>query len=507
MTHAGPAVAQLRADRVAVPPPVGAAGRSNWDLTPSLQLRETYTDNVFLSPTGLQRSDWITQVIPRITLSANRPRLRLDGFYAPEIVYHAQTEREDKVFHRGNALGTLELADELLFLEAGARVDQYDVSLQGPFTISNANITGNRATVATTHVSPYLLRNIGSQARAEARFTYSTWDSDNNNQGALPDNAARRVLLRLANGPAYRVLTWDVSYSREAINYETQQQTTSEALTASGEHRITHAVNLLALAGYEKYDTGPQTLADPRWGAGFAWTPTLRTRLAITAGRRLNDQSYSFQFNHRTRLTTWNVMYADDVTTARQQFFIPGTQNTAGALEQIFLAQYPDPVARQKAVQEVIARMGLPPSLGSPVNFFTDQLFLQKRWLASAGLQGVRNTVIATGYWELREQIGSTAPVGDFAASQSIRTSGGSLAWGLRLTPRTTWNLQAGYTRSQFLASGQVDNFKYLQAGVTREFQPRVSGSLSYRLQDKQSTQAGAEYRENAGVASLLMTF
>jgi len=34
-----------------------------------------------------------------------------------------------------------------------------------------------------------------------------------------------------------------------------------------------------------------------------------------------------------------------------------------------------------------------------------------------------------------------------------------------------------------------------------------VSGALYYRLQDKNSTQKGAEYRENAGIASLLITF
>jgi len=52
-----------------------------------------------------------------------------------------------------------------------------------------------------------------------------------------------------------------------------------------------------------------------------------------------------------------------------------------------------------------------------------------------------------------------------------------------------------------------VDHFVSFQAGLTRQFQPRLSGSLYYRLQDKDSTQRGAEYRENAGVASLLMTF
>lgn len=476
-------------------------------MTPSLKLAETYTDNVFLSPNGSEQSDWVTQIIPRISVTANRPRLRLDAFYAPEVVYHAQAEREDKVFHRGNAVGTLELADELLFMEAGARVDQYDVSLRGPLTTSNVNIIGNRATAANAYVSPYLLRDIGSAARAEARFTYSSWESDED-QPVLPDNTARRVYLRLTSGPAHRLLTWDVAYSGEKIKYETRQQTTSDEFTASVQRRITRAVSLLALAGYERYDTGIETLAEARWSAGFDWTPTPRTRFALTAGQRLNDDTYSLEFSHRTRLTSWNVTYAEDVTTSREQFFLPATQSTAGALEQLFLSQYQDPVARQEAVQDFIARMGLPPSLGAPIYFFSDQLFLQKRWLASVGLHGARNTLVATGFWELRELVGGTAPpAGDFAASKSIRTSGGSLAWGLRLTPRNTWNLEAGYTRSDFLDSGQGDDFVYLQAGLTRQFQPRVSGSLYYRLQDNESTRGGAEYRENAGIASLLVRF
>jgi uncharacterized protein (PEP-CTERM system associated) len=477
-------------------------------VTPSLKLAETYTDNVFLSPEGSRQSDWITQLIPGISVTANGPRLRLDAAYAPEILYHAQTEREDKVFHRGNAVGILELADKLLFLEAGAKVDQYDISLQGPLTTSNVNITGNRATAASAYVSPYLLRDIGSAARAEARFTFSAWESDED-QPELPDNTERRVHLRLTNGPAYRVLTWDVAYTGESIKYETHQETTSEVLTASARRSITSTVGLLLQAGYERYDTGlPETIEDPRYSAGFDWTPTPRTRLAATAGQRLGEETYSFEFRHRTRLTTWNVNYAEDVTTSREEFFVPATQSTAGALDQMFLSQYPDPVARQKAVQEFIARMGLPPSLGAPINFFSDQLFLQKRWLASVALQGARNTLVATAFWQLRELVGGTAPpVGDFATSESIRTSGGSLAWGLRLTARNRLNAEAGYSRSEFLDSGQVDDFAYFQTGLSRQFQPRVSGSLSYRLQNKDSTQAGSEYRENAGIASLLITF
>jgi uncharacterized protein (PEP-CTERM system associated) len=330
----GPAFAQ-QADGDA---PVEPRRRSNWVATPSLKLAETYTDNVFLSRDGLQHSDWITQITPGISVTTNGPRLRLDAFYAPELVYHAQTEREDKLFHRGNANGTLEVADELLFLEGGARVDQYDVSLQGPLTASNANITGNRTTATSTHLSPYLQRNIGSAARAEARLTYTRLESDQNQQ-ALPDNTGRRVFLSLANGPAYKLLTWDLAYTGESIDYETHQQTTTEVLIANARRSITSTVGLLARAGYERYDTGlPDALEDPRYSAGFDWTPTPRTRVAATAGQRLGDETYSFEFRHRTRLTSWNVTYEEDVTTSREQFFLPGTQTTAGTLDPMFLS-------------------------------------------------------------------------------------------------------------------------------------------------------------------------
>jgi uncharacterized protein (PEP-CTERM system associated) len=327
----------------------------------------------------------------------------------------------------------------------------------------------------------------------------------------LPDNDAQRVVLRLASGPAFRLLTWGVAYSGESIKYETQQETTSEVFTASARYLVTSTVGLLAQVGYDRYDTGaPEALEGPRWSGGFEWVPTPRTRLAAAAGQRLDDETYSLEFRHRTGRTTWSATYAEDVTTSRSEFFLPATASTAGALDQTFLAQYPDPVEREKAVQEFIARTGLPPSLSAPVNFFSDQLFRQNRWLASVGLQGRRNTVVANAFWQLRkERAGDTnlPVIGDFSASESIRTAGGGLGWSLRLTAKNTWNLDAGYTRSEFLDSGHVDEFTYLRAGFTRQLQRRVSGSLHYRLQKQDAAQGGTRYKENAGIASLRMTF
>jgi uncharacterized protein (PEP-CTERM system associated) len=492
----------------------GPASAAQWEVIPALSLRETYTDNVSLAPESAMQSEWVTQVVPGISIRGQGARFRLDATYDPEFLYYAEKTSENSVHNRGSATGNVELAEDILFVDAGAKVDQYNVSLQGPLTISNVNTTGNRTTVTTGYVSPYLQYDFGTAARAEARLTYSTWKS-NPTQASLPDNDAGRVDLRLKSGPDYKQLTWQGAYSGESIRYDTQQQEiTSQVLTFDARLLITPTVGLLALAGYESYDTGiPPALEDPRYSVGFDWTPTPRTRLSATAGQRLGENVYSFLFHHRTRLTTWSATYAEDVTTSRSEFFLPATASTAGALDPLFQSKYPEPAERQKAVQEYIARTGLPPSLGAPVNFFTEQLFLQKRLLASLALEGARNSLLASAFWQFRKPLPLTGaaalpPSGDFTASETIRTMGGSLAWSLRLTPRDTWNLETGYTRNEFLDTDNIDDVTYVRAGLTRWFRQRIAGSLFYRQQRGKPIQGtGTEYTENAVTASLQMTF
>jgi uncharacterized protein (PEP-CTERM system associated) len=77
----------------------------------------------------------------------------------------------------------------------------------------------------------------------------------------------------------------------------------------------------------------------------------------------------------------------------------------------------------------------------------------------------------------------------------------------LRITAQNLWNLRAGYARNEFLGTGQIDNISYVVMGFNRQFQPRLSGSLDYRLQQNNSNFVGAEYKENAVFATLRMRF
>jgi uncharacterized protein (PEP-CTERM system associated) len=491
----------------------GPAWAEKWDVVPTLVVRETYTDNVALAPDASKLSDWITQVIPGISIAATGAQARFKVDYRPEIVHYAQGSADDQVFHRGNAEGKVELAKQLLFIDASARIDQSAISLRGPITTSNIYATDNRATVSTLLVSPYLLHDFGSAMRGEARFIYTALHTDNPSPGLLSDNEGNRVHLRLASGPAYKQFAWEFAYRKESITYDApQRETLTDVFTATSRLLMTPTLGLLGQAGYESYDSGiPGSLSEgSRWAAGLDWTPTPRSRVAATGGERFFGKTYNFDFRHRTRLTAWSASYIEDITTSRTEFFGPATNITANYLDPLFVPQQSDPEARQKEVQEFSAKAGLPSNLDAPVNFFSDQLFLVKRWLASAALLGVRNVVVANAFQESRDVLfaGAIRPgLGDFAASNSIRQTGGSLAWGWRVSVLTTWNMGAGYSRNEFLDRDRVDNVAYFRVGLARQFQPRLVGSLFVRRQQNDSSQSAFSYTENSATAALQVRF
>ena len=486
------------------------ASGAKWDIVPTLLVGETYTDNVSLVPDPSKKSDWITQVIPAISIVATGARLRFEVDYAVEAIDHARGQQYNQVNQHLNAIGNTELATQLLFVDAGARIDQVNVSLLGPVTTSNINTTGNRATVRTLFASPYLKRDFGSDLQSEARFTYSLVNADG--QAALSNSSAERINLGLKSGPAYRLLAWNLDYVGETIVYENGQDISTEVIKANARRLITPTVGLLARVGYDRYkfgDIAPVT-AGTSWSAGFDWTPTPRTRLAATAGHQFSGDAYYFDFTHRTRLTTWSAGYSQDVTTTRSTFFVPSTTSTTGYLDTLFLSQFPDPVARQKAVEKFIAQSGLPPSLNAPINFFSNQLFLVKRWQASAGILGVRNVLIANVFKETRQALVGNLVLpstGDFAASNTVNQTGTSLQWNWRMTAQNAWNLGAAYTRNEFPGTGQTNHLTYVGMGLTRQIQPRLSGSLNYRWQHNDSNVSASSYTENAVFATLTMRF
>jgi uncharacterized protein (PEP-CTERM system associated) len=75
------------------------------------------------------------------------------------------------------------------------------------------------------------------------------------------------------------------------------------------------------------------------------------------------------------------------------------------------------------------------------------------------------------------------------------------------MTAQNAWNLGVRYSRSETPNTGEIAYVTYLGMGLTRQFQPRLSGSLNYRLQQNDSNFNGSDYTENAVIATVSMRF
>jgi uncharacterized protein (PEP-CTERM system associated) len=215
---------------------------------------------------------------------------------------------------------------------------------------------------------------------------------------------------------------------------------------------------------------------------------------------------------HRSRSTVWNLSYNDAVTTTREQFLLPATVDTAALLNGLFAANYPDPVARQQAVDAYIKAAGLPSSLANNVNYFSNRFILQKQFQASAAFNTSRTTTVFsvtdTTRNALSVQQTDSALLGtsNVSLNDNTKQAGASILSNYQISPRSGVNLSATYTHSESLTTGLVDTNKALRLAMTRQFQSKLKASIELRrVEGTASLQAGRNYRENAITATLSM--
>lgn len=497
-----------------------ATGQPGLQIRPSISVSETYSDNVALAPAGSERSEWTTRIAPSIHVMGNGARLRFDATYRPELLSRLNQGTND-ISHSLNATGNAELLQRLLFIDARANVSQQTVSLLGPQTQDNLNISSNRNSVKTYSISPYLRHDFGFDAFGELRLTHDSVSYSNSNSSSggggtsAPGSTSNGVSARVVSGPTFKLLTWNLGYNKSQVEYtQTGQKIDSENIYAGATRLITPNFRLAANVGYEQNTYVTSAGNQPKgayWSVGPEWTPTERTRFAATLGRRYYGPSKSLDFSHRSRLSIWELKYSENVTSTRGNALIPVATDTAALLNSLFLSQIPDPIARQTAVQNFIALTGLPPSLTQPINFVTESQFLEKQLMATFGIQGVRNTVMANVFSRDREALSSATSAvtaGDFNTSSRTKQTGANLVWSSRLSTTLASSLGVGISRVQLqsLSSG-ADILGYIRFGLTQQFDPKISGSLNVNRLKNDSERAGGSYTENSVSAAVNVRF
>lgn len=486
---------------------------AEWSVVPRLSLRETYTDNLRLGGGG--RADFVTQINPGFLLTGVGPRFNLNANYTMNNLIYAEASNLNRIRQQLNAAGTAELMEDFFFVDGTAAIAQQNISLFGPQAIDNVNVTGNRADVRRFNVSPYIRHRFKDFATTELRYAHNIVSS---NANTLRNSQGDSFSARLNSGTAFNILHWGLDYSNHMIHFDRTGRTIElERSIGNLRYMVTPQFGLTATGGYERnsFLSIRGSPSSPTWTAGFVWTPSERTSIVANAGQRFFGDTYFADARHRTRLTTWNFSYVEDITTFNQQALLGGA-GVADSLGQLISAQNPN--VDPGIVQQNTAALLGPEFSGSffvPTNFFTNRLFLQKRLQASVALNGSRNTLVLRGFNMTRQAYSPDDVDADLiggvnaALLRHTRQTGGNVLWSYRISELASANLNLGFTRFTFLNADREDDFKIIRVSLMRRF-PQIlrnlNGMIEYRHNERDSNQA-ANYRENAVTAALNMSF
>lgn len=487
--------------------------RAEITFTPSMMVKETWTDNVNLSPDAQARSEFITELTPGFAVAARSQRMQLTARYQLRRFLYSDDDAPNLRDSGSNLNADLRarLVGDLLFLDASANRGQQTVSAFGQQFSDNPYSTSNRTDVSTWRVSPYLTQRFGSSAVLLARYTRDSVETGREGYG---NTRADSYSLALSS-PGERRIGWNLRYDRQNLTDRLAGDSSTESMGAGLSWRVLPTLTMSAGGGYDDNDyqaLGGRTRGG-NWNVGYQYSPSARTTLSMSVGHRYFGKSRSLSAMHRSRHTVWNIGFSESVTTTRSQYMLPAAVDTAELLDRLFTPNFPDPEQRRLAIAAYLQATGLPPTLADDVNYLSNRYMLQKQFQVSAAFQGARSTLLLSIYDTRREalsvQQADSSLLGSslFNLNDNTRQRGVAANLSYRVSTRASAYAQLNASHSNSLSADVRQTNRGLRVGLQRRFERHLQGHLELRRLEGSGGGGGTSYTENAISATLSTTF
>lgn len=479
---------------------------ADWSVSPTVRLRESYTDNMNLAPDGKARGQFITEISPGVLINTSGPRLQLALAYTLQrVAYTAQPGRSSQQL---DANGHAEVLPDWLFLDARAGITQRNVSAFGPQLVDPALINSNTSTVRTQSFSPYLRHYFHGLATALLRYDYQHVGS-----GGLLDVRNKTLSLQLSGDNGGRGWNWDISLRRSEMDDAALAPVTMSNAALTLSYPFNSSLGIFATVGYEKQDYHSLS-AQPqgRYGSlGAIWTPSPRTRLSASVGRRYFGKTYGLDASYRLRSMLWTLSYSEDITTTHGEFLSIPPAGLSDFLFELWETRIPDPQLRLKTIQVFLAISQMMGTDGN-VNFFSHRYYLQK--------QGRLSGVYSTPRSALAIHLATTGRTGQttnaidsvllgpdqLTLSDRTRQTSVQAGWNWRMSARGNLTIGASHSRAKSLTTSREDRNSAITLGLTRQLSSRISASADLR-HVRHASNASGNYRENGVGASVIVSF
>ncbi len=453
----------------------------DWRVTPTISFRETFSDNVDQDPDGDEESAFISTVSPGISFFANAARINW-GFSGDVALRH-QNGGDDEGFDADvdlNSSGTVELFNDLFFIDGNASISQEVLTNEGSSSGSGDN-TSNRETVQNYRLSPYVTNRLGDFARMQTRYTFSQVFIDSDDAS---DTSTHEGRVNLNSGPDFTQFSWGLSASASEATASDDDDVSRRDLNFSTTYAVTRAFFLIGSVGYQQFDDGDNDneVDDPTWRTAARWQPSSRTQLEVGYGER--DDEVSFDGNLRYSITPRTILSASYSEVLRTS---------------------------QEALGRNFDNIAFDPDTGQLVNTETGQVFDSANDVPfdiddettrvktfRAGINGSRD----------RDNFGLNfrANFEDNDSDDDESEYGVVADWGRALNNRTRFNTSGEYEYNDL--GDSIENEYTFRAGLNYNVFTNISANVNYTFRLRESDESSSdEFMENTISVGLRATF
>ena len=480
----------------------------SWHIEPAFSAQETFTTNVNLLSNEGRRSDWVTQLTPSLRVTEKGARTSLIGFVSLPVLLYARTGNEnDNAYPSADLLGDIALVENWLHVEGRIAISQQYFSPFGGQPLGLENATQNRYQSDTYRLSPYMKGVTPGNVSYELRNN-NVWTNVHNTPVTSDDFHYTQFKGNAAQTES--AIGWQADFDVNDVIINNGDTFRSRLVRLQPVYRVDPQLKLVATAGYEENHFPSDDSRNAIYGGAFEWHPTSRTNVAGSLEHRFFGPGYLFSFDHRTPLSVWTLRISRNTSSYPQQLAnLPAGGDVSALLNGLFLTTIPDPALRQQAIDQFIRDRGLPSVLTSPLNLYSQQVFLEESQTASVGLLGTRNTVVLTIFNVRSQPISAsgdalTLPVN---FGDNSRQTGISLLWSHKLTPSIV--VDATIERLRTVANAPLEgrtNQTALRLAVSTPLSAKTTMFGGARYQTL-SSDVAPDYNEAAAFIGVAYTF
>lgn len=461
---------------------------------------------------GRKEKDVIFDLIPRVVLHSDHRHVHIKGDISLDGELYALGTLNNRVLPRGSLELNSELIDRLLYFDAGVQSQQ---NVADPFAGQLQSSTGqNQFTTTQYRVSPYIDRRITPTLRFYARSD-NTWTqvSGNNTAAGIFGGRYGVQTVRLEQQPLPVGFALLGEYTDSKFNNLPNSSLTDASIRAVGNYQVTRQLLLGLIGGYEKVDVFLASVKRPIWGGRILWQNGDRARFDAIVEDRYFGTGWNVQASQRAGTVTFLANWSrQPATFLSSQFGGDATGvNLGSLLDGALASQYPNPVARTAAVQNLLTSSGLPSTLVGANDLYTEGANLQTNANITALLLRERNSYAISIYHNRIEDLflpgQQLLQLAQTTSNNTVQT-GVALTFARRLSQITRLSIQGNAARARGfgLNAGQRATQYGLLAEIDHQFSPRTSMRAGFLQQFLKSTSV-SDANESALFVALTYTF